>query len=232
MISCLICARGGSKRLPGKNLLKINNKSLLAHSISHAQSCKNINELILSTDCVNIANEGKKYGAKVPFLRPEHLAKDNTPEWEVWQHAITNFKLEKIKMVVILPTTAPLRNKIDIEKAIDIYNSNDCDGVISVTDSYRNPSFNIIRENNEKYAEIAIKTTNKIFRSQDAEKYFDMTTVCYIMNPNFVLKNNNMFEGKLKLNYVPKERSVDIDTELDLLWAKFLFKHNRKQWKK
>ena len=167
-----------------------------------------------------------------PFLRPEHLAKDNTPEWKVWQHAITNFKLEKIKMVVILPTTAPLRNKIDIEKAIDIYNSNDCDGVISVTDSYRNPSFNIIRENNEKYAEIAIKTTNKIFRSQDAEKYFDMTTVCYVMNPKFVLKNNNMFEGKLKLNYVPKERSVDIDTELDLLWAKFLFKHNSKQWKK
>ncbi|MDC1356353.1 acylneuraminate cytidylyltransferase family protein [Pseudomonadota bacterium] len=182
MILCLICARGGSKGLPGKNLLKINNKSLLAHSISHAQSCKNINELILSTDCINIANKGKKYGAKIPFLRPE---------WEVWQHAITNFKLEKIKMIVILPTTAPLRNKIDIEKAIDIYNSNDCDGVISFTDSYRNPSFNIIRENNEKYA----------------EKYFDMTTACYVINHNFVLKNNNMFEGKLKLNCVPKEIS-------------------------
>ena len=118
MILCLICARGGSKRLPGKNLLEINQKSLLAHSISHAQSCNKINELILSTDCTDIADEGKKYGIKIPFLRPQHLAKDDTPEWSVWQHAIKNYKLNTIKTLVILPTTAPLRNKIDIASQV------------------------------------------------------------------------------------------------------------------
>ena len=74
-----------------------------------------IDKIILSTDCPIIAEEGQKCGAEVPFMRPEELAKDDTPEWKVWQHALNFFlKLEKIGALVILPTTAPLRNKDDI----------------------------------------------------------------------------------------------------------------------
>ena len=88
MILCLICARKGSKRLPGKNLMKINDRSLLRHAIDHAKLCQSIDEIIISTDCKKIAAEGKKFGAKVPFLRPDALATDTAPEWKVWQHAL------------------------------------------------------------------------------------------------------------------------------------------------
>ena len=225
MILCLICARQGSKRLPKKNLKQINNVSLLGISINQAKTCPEIDEVIVSTDCEEISREAEAFGANVPFLRPPKLAEDQTPEWKVWQHALNFYKDEKLKALVILPTTAPLRDKIDIESAINIFKSNICDGVLSVADSYRNPSFNMVKENSHKYAQLAIEPSKNIYRTQDAEKYFDLTTVCYVMNPDFVLKNNHMFDGKLKLNYVPKERSIDIDTELDLLWAQFLFNH-------
>ena len=222
MVLGLICARKGSKRLPGKNLLTIQGKSLLAISIGQAKSCEKIDKVIVSTDCPNIASEAQKNGAEIPFIRPKQLANDDTPEWLVWQHALEFFNIKDLEALVITPTTSPLRDKIDIEKAINIFNSNNCDGVISVTESYRNPTFNIVKENKNKFVELAIKNDNKTYRSQDAEKFYDLTTVCYVMQPKFVLNKNHLFEGKLKLNFVPKERSIDIDTQLDLLWAKFL----------
>ena len=226
MILGLICARGGSKRLPEKNLKTIQGKSLLALSIEHAKSCKLINKIIVSTDCPRIATEAKKNGAEVPFMRPKYLAKDDTPEWVVWKHALKFYSKKKIEALVITPTTSPLRNKIDIEKAINIFFSQKCDGVISVTESYRNPTFNIVKENRDKFAELAIKNKQKIYRSQDAEKYYDLTTVCYVVEPKFVLTKKHLFEGKLKLNFVPKDRSIDIDTKHDLLWARFLVKQS------
>tara|TARA_A100001015_G_C15020690_1_gene727836 strand:- start:203 stop:907 length:705 start_codon:yes stop_codon:yes gene_type:complete len=224
MIICLICARKGSKRLPRKNLLKIKNKSLLAHSIIHAKSIQEINDVVVSTDCKEIAEEGKMYGAKVPFLRPRSLAKDDTPEWEVWQHALKHYNNKNIfpTTIIILPTTAPLRKKDNIKSALEIYNSSYCDGVISVTESNRNPTFNMVKENSLGFAELAIKPEKKIFRAQDAKPFFDVTTVCYVMRPSFILSSNSIFDGNIKLNHIPKENSVDIDTELDLKWANFL----------
>ena len=96
MILSLICARKGSKRLPDKNLRKINNKTLLSHSIEHAKETNIIDKIILSTDCPIIAEEGQICGAEVPFMRPEALAKDDTPEWKVWQHALNYLKLKKL----------------------------------------------------------------------------------------------------------------------------------------
>ena len=95
MILGLICARKGSKRLPDKNLRKINNKTLLSHTIEHARKINIIDKIILSTDCPTIAEEGQICGAEVPFMRPEELAKDDT-EWKVWQHALNWLKLEKL----------------------------------------------------------------------------------------------------------------------------------------
>ena len=216
MILCLICARKGSKRLPGKNLKLIDKVSLLARSILHAKSCKSIDEVIVSTDCNDIATEAKKFGARVPFIRPPSLALDDTPEWKVWQHAIKFYNNKDIfpSALVILPTTAPLRKIENIKTALNIYHTVECDGVISVTESFRNPTF----------TELAIPTKDKIFRTQDADLFYDVTTVCYVMNPTFVLQNNYLFDGRIKMNHISKENSVDIDTELDLKWAKFMMK--------
>ena len=84
----LICARGGSKGIKNKNLIKIKNKSLIRISIEHAKKIKSIKRIFVSTDSKIIAKEAIKYGAEVPFIRPKKLAMDNTPEIYVWRHAI------------------------------------------------------------------------------------------------------------------------------------------------
>lgn len=224
MILCLICARKGSKRLPGKNLMKINKKSLLAHTIDHGKSCQSIDEIIISTDCKKIAAEGKKFGAKVPFFRPSSLATDTAPEWKVWQHALKFYYKKNIfpSILVILSTTAPLRKVDNINSALKIYNDSSCDGVISVTDCYRNPTFNMVKQDEQNFAELAIPPKENIYRTQDAQLFYDITTVCYVMKPDFILNNNYIFDGKIKLNHIPKENSIDIDNMIDLEWARFM----------
>ena len=96
--------------------------------------------------------------------------------------------------------------------------------VISVTDCYKNPSFNIVKTNIKGFAELAIPLKKQVHRTQDAQLYYDITTVCYVMNPEYVQKNNYLFDGKIKLNHIPREDAADIDTKLDLDWAKFVFK--------
>jgi CMP-N-acetylneuraminic acid synthetase len=111
-IIALICARGGSKGIKNKNLLKIDNKSLLRIAIEQSKKIKFIKQVYVSTDSIKIANEAKKFGAIVPFIRPKKLSRDNTPEILVWRHAIDFLKNElKIKpdYIISLPTTSPLR---------------------------------------------------------------------------------------------------------------------------
>jgi CMP-N-acetylneuraminic acid synthetase len=107
----LICARGGSKGIKNKNLLKINNISLVGRSILQAKKCSLINKIYISTDSTKIAELAKRYGALVPFLRPKKLSGDKISEILVWRHFI-NFiekRIKKIDYIVSIPPTAPLR---------------------------------------------------------------------------------------------------------------------------
>ena len=83
-----IFARGGSKGLPGKNIRLLGGKPLIAWSIEHARAVQRIDRIIVSTDSQEIANVAKEYGAEVPFIRPEQIAGDTSPEWLAWRHAL------------------------------------------------------------------------------------------------------------------------------------------------
>ena len=84
----VIPARGGSKGLPGKNIRQFAGLPLIVHSIRMAELCREIDDCVVSTDSEEIAEVARKYGAKVPFLRPAELARDDTPMWPVLQHAL------------------------------------------------------------------------------------------------------------------------------------------------
>ena len=89
-----IFARGGSKGLPGKNIKIFSGKPLIAWSIEQAKKLSSIDRVIVSTDCSEIARVAKEYGAEVPFLRPDNISEDDSPEWMAWRHALS-FLLEK-----------------------------------------------------------------------------------------------------------------------------------------
>ncbi len=222
----IIPARGGSKGVPRKNLRLLAGKPLIAYAIETALASGLIDRVVVSTDDTEIAGVARQYGAEVPFMRPVELARDDSPEWLVWRHALRTLRVaeggQRIDALVCIPPTSPLRVAADVDLCIRTLLENDADVVVTVKPAERNPYFNMVVLDEGGYARLAIQPVNPIDNRQFAPPVFDMTTVAYAARPEFVLEANSMFEGRVRAVVVPRERAVDIDTELDLTFAEFL----------
>ncbi|MCA3142470.1 MAG: cytidylyltransferase domain-containing protein [Betaproteobacteria bacterium] len=224
-----IFARGGSKGLPGKNVLPLCGKPMIAWSIAHAKAVERIERVIVSTDDEAIATVAREYGAETPFLRPAELARDDSPEWLAWRHALIylheNGGLPDA--MVSVPVTAPLREPTDIERCLDVFETGDADVVVTVSEAHRSPYFNMVRQNEDGTVGLVIAPAAKVVRRQDVPAVFDMATVAYVAAPHFVLTREAMFEGRVRAVSVPAERAIDIDTLLDFQIAECLMKRRR-----
>ena len=214
-----IFARGGSKGVANKNIRLINGKPLIGLAIDMAMSIDRITEVVVSTDSLEIAEVAIGFGAKVPFMRPPILAEDDTSEWLAWRHALMQIQNLRGKMpetFISIPTTAPLRNASDIERCIDEFERNNFDFVITVNESQRSPYFNMVKISQSGEVSLFDPSFKSVSRRQDAPKVYDITTVCYVGSSEFIMKSDNFFEGRVGAIQIPLERSLDIDTELDL----------------
>jgi len=224
-----IFARGGSKGLPGKNIRPLAGKPLIAWSIEHALAVRRIERLIVSTDSEEIAKVALEYGAEVPFIRPEELARDDSPEWLSWRHAL-NFLRETTgafpEAMVSVPATAPLRLCLDIENCLDEYEKGMADLVITVSDAHRSPYFNMVKTDSNGTVSLVIPPQTAVSRRQDAPVVYDMATVCYVATPAFVMNHNSPFQGRVRAVHVPTRRALDIDTLLDFQMAECMLKHS------
>ena len=222
-IFAFIFARGGSKGVPGKNIRSLAGKPLLVHSIEIAKRVPSISKILVSTDSHEIAKVGLENGAEI-ILRPDELARDDSPEWEAWRHAINwlNDRSEDFDVFLSLPATSPLRNVSDIESCLAQLD-HETDIVVTMTETTRSPWFNMVRQEGN-YIRLLSQGGDVYTRRQDAPKGFDMTTVAYVMRPDFILNANNVFEGRVKGVLIPNERAIDIDTEMDFLLAEILMK--------
>ena len=226
-IKACIFARGGSKGLTGKNIRLFAGKPLIAWAIEAAKGVDGIDEVLVSTDSEEIAKVALDFGAHVPFLRPEDLSRDDSPEWNAWRHALQYFHDNDGEMpgaLLSVPTTAPLRVVEDLQKCVDLYQAGGCDSVITVTEAHRNPYFNMVSLAENGDTEIVCQNASGLTRRQDAPQVFDITTVAYVVNSDFIMKRNGLFEGVVKSTRVPIERSIDIDTIFDFEVAEFLMR--------
>jgi CMP-N,N'-diacetyllegionaminic acid synthase len=139
-IIAVITARGGSKRLPGKNIKLLAGKPLIAWTIDTALKSKEVDRVIVSTEDINIAEIAKSYGAEVPFLRPSELAEDNTLSIDVIIHVIKELGLNEDDYILLLQPTSPLRGIEDIKKCIDQIQYNILDAVVSTTEGTEKPN--------------------------------------------------------------------------------------------
>jgi len=221
-IVALICARGNSRGIKNKNLLKFKNTTLLGNAIKQASRSKYINRVIVSTDSNKILREALKNKAEIPFIRPSKLAKNNSPEIETWRHAIKSLnKNNDIDFIVSIPTTSPLRLVSDIDNCIKRAIKKNLDMVFAVTEASKNPYFNIVELKNKKLS-LVCSSKKSIFRRQDAPSCYDLTTVCYVFKPGYIMKQKNLFSGKTGFVVIPKHRAIDIDDEIDYKIANFL----------
>jgi N-acylneuraminate cytidylyltransferase len=225
-VVALICARGGSKGVPGKNVRPLAGRPLIAWAIASARAVARVTRVIVSTDSPEIAAVASSAGAEVPFMRPSMLATDTSSEWQVWQHALAFLRDTDgtyPDALLVVPATAPLRAVQDLERCLDTFESADADVVITVTDAHRNPYFNMVTQAADGRAQLVIPPNGSVTRRQDAPPIFDMTTVAYVARPEFVMTSRGMFEGTVRAVHVPLERSLDIDTLLDFQIAEWMF---------
>lgn len=228
-IVALICARGGSKGLPGKNIRPLAGVPLIAWSIRQAQAVPRISRVIVSTDSEEIAAVARKAGAEVPFMRPVELAQDNSPERSVWRHALEYLKANEgayPDVLLVVPATAPLRLPEDLERCLDEFVQGDVDTVITVAEPHRNPYFNMVKARADGGVELVIPPVDGILtRRQDAPDVYDMTTVAYVTAPDFVMYADTIFAGRVRAVRIPVERAVDIDTLMDFRVAECLLQY-------
>ncbi len=218
-VLAIIPARGGSKRLPQKNILDLNGKPLIAWTIESALQSKYIDKVIVSTDSLAIKKISEKYGAEVPFIRPESLSTDIASSIDVIKHALS-FYHNKFDYVVLLQPTSPLRIFSDIDSAFELI-TKEVKAVVSVCETEHSPLWsNTLDANLSMRNFIRDELKNK--RSQDLPVYYRLNGAIYIAEVNYFYQNNGFFGENTKAYIMPQERSVDIDTELDFEWAKLL----------
>ena len=214
--------------MPGKNLKILDGDPLVVRAIKQIKQIDRIDRILVSTDSRGIAEVAISAGAEVPFMRPSELAEDDSPEWEVWRHAVTYLKEVEgdcPDLLMVVPPTAPLRSKDDLESILDEYERGQADIVITVTDAHRSPYFNQVKIGDLGLASLAIHPKTSITRRQDTPEIFDVTTVAYVARPEFIMEKEGIFEGDVRTVFVPKERALDIDTDLDFRLAEFFLSH-------
>lgn len=229
----IICARGGSKSIPKKNIKLLLGKPLIYYTLKIALKCKKekiIDEIVLSTDSEEIAAISKKYGISADFCRPDHLATDECGKIDVIRHALINSERihnKEFGNIIDLDVTSPIRTKEDIKNCLNLFRKKKPDVVFSVVNSRKNPYFNMVEIHQDGFAALCKKPKKLLLRRQDAPKVYDMNTSIYIYSRKFLLnpKNVSLFSSTKTLAYqMDGISAVDIDNPMDFKYIEFLIK--------
>lgn len=224
-----IFARGGSKGVPGKNIRKLLDKPLLGHALTVAGQLPEIEHCFVSTDSLDIAKVAEDFSATV-IPRPAELARDNSPEWLAWKHAVewVREQEEQFDCFVSLPATAPMRIAQDVHDCMAMLDD-ETDAVVTITPAARNPWFNMVKSDRDGKLSILVEGAQSIVRRQDAPTAYDLTTLAYVTRPDFILSHDNLWRGRVRGLVVPQERTLDIDTEFDFRLAELLMQARREE---
>ena len=225
----IIPARGGSKRLPRKNLINLGGKPLIAWTIEAALNCPFIDEVMVSTDDAEIAEVSKKYGANVPFLRPDELASDVATSFDAVKHAIDFYRTELDKefdFVIMLQPTSPLRTMLNISEAIKQCTDNQASAIISVCEVDHSPLWMNTLPSNQSMSKFILEDV-KNKRSQDLPQNYRLNGAIYICEVSTLLKERTFFISQDIYAYImSKETSIDIDDLFDFNLASYLISIN------
>ena len=220
----IIPARGGSKRIPRKNIKLFCAKPMIAWSIEAALQSGCFDQVIVSTDDQEIAEVARQYGATVPFMRPAELSDDHTGTVPVIQHAIewVNAQGQPVEQACCLYATAPFVSAEDINRGLDILNATQSDYAFSVT-SYAFPIQRAIRLNGEGRVQM-FNPEHFNTRSQDLEEAFHDAGQFYWGTADAWLQGRMIFGTGSVPVPLPRHRVQDIDTPEDWVRAEWLFK--------
>ncbi|MDK2744679.1 MAG: acylneuraminate cytidylyltransferase family protein [Nitrospira sp. BO4] len=208
----LIPARGGSKRAPKKNLRRVGGRPLIAWTIEEARKSRYIDRLILSSEDDEIIAVAKEWGCEVPFKRPPELATDEARGIEPVLHAL--HVVQGFDLIVLLQPTSPLRIVDDIDQCIEkcVYDEG-APCVVSVAQVDKNPGWMYTLERADKLRPLLKGTDSSTPYALDP--VYALNGAVYVAEVNWLKKSKSFLTDETVGMIMPKERSLDIDTELD-----------------
>lgn len=220
----VIPARGGSKRVPRKNVREVGGKPLIAHTIQDAKDADLINKAIVSTDDDEIAEVSRRHGAEVPFIRPSELATDTAGLAGVITHALNwaSREGEQYDFVCALQVTSPLRTADDVDGTLARLAESGADSSLSVSEYLAPPQWAVNPDNQgylEEYFETGSLWTDEPERSQDVPELLHPNGAVFAATTEAWQTHESFYTPKTIGYRMPPSRSFDIDEpwELDLV---------------
>lgn len=227
-ILAIIPARGGSKGIPKKNIKDLCGKPLIQYTIEAAKKSKYIDRVIVSSDDSEILNTVKNVGIDIPFIRPNEIAKDDTPSMDVIMHCLEWLKRNEEyipKYICLLQCTSPFRNEQHIDEAIEKMISENGSAIVSVCESEVSPYW-MKKIENGKLIDF-INNNETYYRRQDLPKVYQLNGAIYISEINNLIKNRKWYTDNTLGYVMDSASSIDIDTALDFKLAEIIMKEEK-----
>ena len=231
-ILAVIPARGGSKGIPRKNLRKIAGISLVGRAAGVARSLDWIDRTVVSTDDVDIAAEGRRYGVEVPFMRPEELSGDESNSVDMWQHAWLESEAHfgiQFDISILLEPTSPLRRPEDISLTVDALTESGCDAAatFSRAPAHFTPHKCLTLDDNGIIGFYHAQGQRFSIR-QKIPAYFYRNGICYAVQRRTLLEKEMIIEENCKAVIIERP-VVNIDDLHELEYAEFLWQKDNRQ---
>ena len=228
----VIPARGGSKGLPRKNLLKIGNKTLIQRAIESANKSKMITRIIFSSDDDELIEEARKFNVEIPFKRPKELAQDRSSTFSVVKHLLEWLKAEQNwqpEIIVILQPTTPFRKAAHIDDTINLLLNTRSNAAITLRKPDYPPHW-MMELKSESKVDLLIKNGNKFMRRQDTPAVYQPAGLVYAFKKNVIHEIKTLFPFKDTRGLIVDEHeSINIDTHKDYLLANAIWELNNKK---
>ena len=223
---CTICARGGSKGVPGKNIRPLAGKPLIAHSIGQAIDAGIFDTIAVSSDSQEILDVAEAWGADVVVMRPPELATDTAAKLPAIRHCLTAVEVPlgaQFDTICDLDATSPLRSIDDIWGAVEALETRGVGNVITGAPSRHSPYFNMVERDDSGALHLAKASDKPIVRRQDAPQCYDMNASIYVwQRARLMAGGDSVLWPDTVLLTMPPERSFDIDAELDWRIVEFM----------
>ena len=216
-ILCTICARAGSKGVANKNLRLINGLPLIAYSLRQAVESKLFSQIAVSSDSPEIRATALAHGATFVVDRPAEMASDTAPKLPAIRHCVETTEKEfgQFDIIIDLDATAPLRISADIIGSLELLKTTNAENVITGTLAHRSPYFNLVEQDENGIVHLSKPLKNDVTRRQDSPKCFDMNASIYVWRREALSNNPSLFVSSTRLFEMPRERSLDIDSQAD-----------------
>jgi CMP-N-acetylneuraminic acid synthetase len=225
-VLAVIPARGGSKGVPRKNIRPICGRPLISYTIEHARAAQHLfHRVIVSTDDDEIASVARQYGAEVPFLRPADLARDESPVIPMLQHAVNSIEEQdgvKMDWICLLQPTEPFRTATDLEQCLQLGFAGGCDSVISVVRVFATHPILMKRIEGDRLQPFCLEEREGTRRQEYEPPAYMRNGSIYLTRRDVLMEQNSIWGRTIRPYVMPLERSVSIDTELDLKLAEIM----------